>query len=88
MIKADDRLVCMGSSQLKQADPQLDEPLLPSEPDFPASGLKVASVIRVSRLAVLDGTLLAGAIGDISDGRLTQVRQRLSRWIIEGPGMG
>jgi len=81
----DDWLVCMVSSQLHQAEPHLDEPVLPAEGDFAAAGLKVPSVVRVSRLAVLDGALLTGAIGSISDERLTRVRRRLGRWIMGDP---
>jgi len=74
----DDWLVCMVSSQLHQAEPELDEPVLPAEGDFVATGLKVPSVVRVSRLAVLNGALLTGSIGCISDERLTRVRRRLA----------
>ena len=34
-----------------------------------------------SRLAVLDGSLLLGSIGAISDERLKNVRQRLAKWV-------
>ncbi|MDP2795451.1 MAG: type II toxin-antitoxin system PemK/MazF family toxin [Sulfurisoma sp.] len=79
----DDWLVCMVSSKLDQAEAGFDEVLTPADADFAASGLKVPSVLRLSRLAVLDGSLLVGSIGTIGDGRLAQVRQRLARWIAE-----
>ena len=79
----DDWLVCMISSQLRQADAGVDEVLQPGDADFATSGLKVASVLRVSRLAVLDGSLLVGCLGTIDDQRLQQIRQRLAAWIIE-----
>ena len=79
----DDWLVCMVSSQLQQADADLDEILLPSDTNFAATGLKVPSVLRLSRLAVLDGALLVGSIGEIGEDRLAQVRQRLANWIAE-----
>lgn len=78
----DDWLVCMISSQLRQSDSRLDEVLQPGEADFVQSGLKVASVLRLSRLAVLDAALLAGCLGSISDRRLHQIRQRLAAWIV------
>jgi mRNA interferase MazF len=59
----------------------LDEILTPADPDFANSGLKVPSVLRLSRLAVLDGSLLLGSIGAISDDRLKNVRQRLAKWL-------
>lgn len=77
----DDWLVCMISSRLQQAEPGLDETLMPTDAAFAATGLKAPSVVRLSRLAVVDGALLAGSIGSISDERLVQVRQRLARWI-------
>lgn len=79
----DDWLVCMVSSQLHQTEPSVDDLLTPSDPDFAASGLKAPSVLRLSRLAVLDGTSLIGCIGVIGDARLTSLRQRLAAWIAE-----
>lgn len=78
----DDWLVCMISSKLRQSDPLLDEVLQPGAADFAQSGLKVASVLRLSRLAVLDGALFAGCLGTISDQRLQEIRQRLAAWIV------
>lgn len=77
----DDWLVCMVSSQVQQAETGLDEILNQSDTDFASSGLKVPSVLRLSRLAVLDGALLLGSIGTISDERLRNVRQRLAKWV-------
>lgn len=77
----DDWLVCMVSSQVQQAETSLDEILTPADSDFANSGLKVPSVLRLSRLAVLDGSLLLGSIGAISEERLTNVRQRLAKWV-------
>ena len=57
--------------------------ILPSEPDSAVSGLKVTSVLRLPRLAVLDGALLTGSIGDIEMARLLQIRQRLGQWLAE-----
>lgn len=77
----DDWLVCMVSSQVQQAETGLDEILAQPDTDFANSGLKVPSVLRLSRLAVLDGSLLLGSIGTISDERLGNVRQRLAKWV-------
>lgn len=77
----DDWLVCMVSSQVQQAETGLDEILVQSDTDFVSSGLKMPSVLRLSRLAVLDGSLLLGSIGMISDERLENVRQRLAKWV-------
>ncbi len=71
----DDWLVCMVSSQLRQMDTQIDEIMLPSDADFATAGLKVPSVLRLSRLAVLDEGLLMGSLGTISQGRPNQPRR-------------
>ena len=77
----DDWLVCMVSSQVRQANPHLDWVLKAGEEEFSASGLKVSSAFRLSRLAVLDGSLMIGNLGAITDERLHQLRQRLGAWI-------
>lgn len=79
----DDWLVCMVSSKIDQAEVVFDEVLAPADADFAASGLKTSSVLRLSRLAVLDASLLVGSIGSIGDERLARVRQRLVQWIVE-----
>lgn len=77
----DDWLVCMVSSQVQQIETDFDEVITPSDADFSTSGLKASSVLRLSRLAVLDGALLLGNIGAIDDARLKRIRQRLADWI-------
>ncbi|WP_207455948.1 type II toxin-antitoxin system PemK/MazF family toxin [Azospirillum sp. SYSU D00513] len=79
----DDWLVCMVSSQLRQAEPNLDEIIAPEDADFARSGLKAASVVRLSRLAVVDGALLVGRIGEIDAERLGRLRRRLAAWLAE-----
>jgi mRNA interferase MazF len=78
----DDWLVCMVSSQLHQANTRLDWVLSPDDEAFALSGLKVASVFRLSRLAVLDCTLMLGQLGTLSDERLHQLRHRLGMWVV------
>ena len=77
----DDWRVCMVSSRLHQGHPGLDWVLSPDDEEFVATGLKVARVFRFSRLAVLDGSLLLGRLGSVSDTRLCELKSRLSRWI-------
>lgn len=81
----DDWLVCMISSQTQQAEDGLDEIITPADADFPDTGLKVPSLLRLSRLAVIDGKLLVGSIGAINDDRLMRIRNRLAKWINETP---
>ena len=79
----DDWLICMISSQTHQYIAGFDEMVQESEDDFGESGLKVPSVIRVGRLAVVSGEILLGAIGQISSERLNRVKKHLSDWLSE-----
>ncbi len=76
-----DWLVCMISTQLRQALEGFDEVIDQNADDFAPSGLKVASVVRLSRLAVVSIDSLVGAIGEISPVRLEGLRATLVRWI-------
>lgn len=77
----DDWLVCMLSTQQQQTVVGFDEVIDPDAADFQSSGLKVASVIRLARLAVVPVDLLVGSIGEISPERLQRIQQKLARWI-------
>ncbi len=79
-----DWLICMVSSQISQGIPEFDEIIEPGHRDFPASGLKMPSVIRVGRIAVVEANILLGAIGEISFERLSRIRHRLSDWVRGG----
>jgi len=79
----DDWLICMVSSQTRQYISEFDEIVQESDGDFGESGLKVASVIRVGRLAVVSGEILLGAIGQVSNERLQRVKKHLSDWLSE-----
>lgn len=78
----DDWLVCMISSQLNQQESHLDWVLTRADEEFIKTGLKVSSVFRLSRLAVLDGALLLGSLGEISSDRLFLLKQRISQWLL------
>ena len=79
----DDWLICMISSQTRHFIPEFDEIVQEVDPDFAQSGLKVPSVIRVGRLAVVDGEILLGAIGQLAPERLKHVKERLSKWLLQ-----
>ena len=61
-----DWLICMISSQTHQAIPGFDEILEVGDPDFAPSGLKITSVIRISRLAVVESRVFLGRLGHIA----------------------
>ena len=77
----DDWLVCMISTQLRHEIKDFDEVILETDPDFPASGLKAASLVRIGRLAVVDGGQLIGAVGEVSPERLARIRTNLAAWL-------
>ncbi|MBE0509758.1 MAG: type II toxin-antitoxin system PemK/MazF family toxin [Chromatiales bacterium] len=80
----DDWLVCMISTQLHQAVAGFDELLQAEDDDYVSSGLKSPSVLRLSRLALLHGSLMPGAIGRIGMSRLHRVRCRIAEWVSGG----
>ena len=77
----DDWLICMISSQIRHYIPHFDEIIHEPDSDFAQSGLKVASVIRVGRLAVVEGRVLLGAAGQISPERPQRIKNHLVEWI-------
>jgi mRNA interferase MazF len=76
-----DWLVCMISSQLAQAVAGVDDIITQTDADFAVSGLKTASVIRLTRLAVVADSVFLGLLGEISADRLKELKKRLARWI-------
>jgi len=77
----DDWLICMISSRLGQEISGFDEIISPDDSDFSDSGLKLSSLIRISRLAVVNADILIGRIGRIDDQRLSRIKQKLSEWL-------
>jgi len=73
----------MISSQTQRCVEGFDEIIQTNDADFASSGLKVASVVRVGRLAVVHGEILLGAIGEIDSERLRRIKGRLAKWIAE-----
>jgi mRNA interferase MazF len=76
-----DWLVCMVSSQLFQSTPGIDEIIETTDEDFIQTGLKTSSVIRLTRLTVVEESVLRGTIGEISRHRLLDLKKRLADWI-------
>ena len=78
----DDWLICMISTQIRQYVDDFDELVRDHDDDFVKSGLKATSVIRIGRLAVVEGDIFLGAIGEINQERLKNIKTRLSNWLI------
>jgi mRNA interferase MazF len=79
----DDWLICMISSQMEQYNSEFDEIITASDSDFIKSGLKSKSLIRVGRLAVVDGKILLGAVGEINTDRLYRIKKRIAEWLLK-----
>jgi len=68
-------LICMISSNLDQKVPDFDEVIVPTDLDFKNSGLKVPGLIRIGRLAVVDGDILLGRLGQVDTQRLLRIKK-------------
>ncbi len=77
----DDWVVCMVSSRLEHDITGFDEVVRPGETDFEKSGLKVASLLRIGRLAVVNKDILVGRIGEIDTARLLRIKRKLAEWL-------
>jgi mRNA interferase MazF len=78
----DDWLICMISSRLHRAIAEVDEVVRLEDPDFPATGLKAASLIRSTRVAVVAAQRLEGTLGQLAARRLERIRARLAAWLV------
>jgi len=65
----EDWLICMISSQVHQRIDGFDELIEKDDEGFARSGLKVRSVIRIGRLAIVEGEMLEGRMGTINPER-------------------
>ncbi len=77
----EDWLVCALSSRVHARIPDWDEVIEAADEDFPGSGLKLPSLIRLSKLAALHSSILEGVLGRISEVRLRRLLKRLSRFL-------
>jgi mRNA interferase MazF len=81
-----DFLVCGISTQLHQRVVGFDEEIATSDPEFAASGLKAASLIRLGFLAVLPDSAFIGKIGSLSPAHCRRLLANLCRHLtMQGP---
>lgn len=78
-----DFLVCGVSTRLRQRVEDFDEIISSSDADFPASGLKSESLIRLGFLAVLPRSSIIGMIGSISSERHKRLLKTLSDYLVK-----
>jgi mRNA interferase MazF len=76
-----DWLVCGISTQLQLEVAGFDELIGPNHGDFPLSGLKIQSLIRLGFLAMVPVSQIPGVIGSISPARHHQLMERLSAYL-------
>jgi len=76
-----DVLLALITSRIYQADSGLDEVIETTDFDFAESGLKVRSVVRLSRLASVESVVIDARLGEISAKRLTAIKKRLVDWL-------
>ncbi|MEO8616233.1 MAG: transcriptional regulator [Luteolibacter sp.] len=76
-----DYLVCALSSKLHHECPGFDEVITFSDDEFPDSGSKVASLIRLGMRTTLSHSAILGKLGTVSEARLNRMRIRLARCI-------
>jgi mRNA interferase MazF len=78
-----DWLVCMISTKEIRFIEGFDEYIDNDSDDFGNSGLKSHSVIRISRLAIVEEKILAGNVGVISTDRMKRIRNKLANRILD-----
>jgi mRNA interferase MazF len=71
----------MVSAQVRHYVQGFDDLIREGDSDYSGTGLKVESVVRLGRLAVVQGELLLGAIGQIAPERLQRIKGRLAEWL-------
>lgn len=76
-----DWLICMVSSQIEQGIAGFDETITRGDADFESSGLKMPSILRISRLAVVNEEILLGQLGQVEEQRLTRIKEKISDWV-------
>ena len=59
----------------------MDTVLHQDDADFAQTGLKLPSVIRVTRLAIVASSMLQGAIGSMPALRLSRIRRSITDWM-------
>lgn len=78
-----DVLLALITSRLYQAIPDFDEIINEDDSDYPDSGLKTTSVVRLARLVSVEESVITALLGEISPTRLQAIRKQLADWLRE-----
>jgi mRNA interferase MazF len=76
-----DLLLALVSSRIYQAIPEFDDIIDMSDADYIETGPKTTSVVRLSRLATVESSVISARLGNISLERLDCIIIRLTDWI-------
>ncbi len=78
-----DFLVCGVSSQVKHEVPGFDLKLTVDDDNFPHTGLKASSIVRLGYLTTVSTTLIPGKIGQVTPEQLEILIDRLINYLNE-----
>ena len=76
-----DLLLALISSQIHQGITDFDEFIAKDATDFPQTGLKAPSIVRLARLASVNSTVINARLGAIDAARLQRIVKRIAQWI-------
>ena len=76
-----DILLAMITSRDYQVVPGYDEILDPADADFANTGLKARSVVRITRLASVEESLVKAKLGTLAATRFVALRERIVKWL-------
>jgi len=79
----DDWLVCMVSTQVHQKIEKLEIIVTNTEPEFQQTGFKKDSLIRMSRIAVVEEIIFEGKLGNLPESIFSAIKQKFSSWLLE-----
>ena len=77
-----DWFVCMVSTQLQHCIEGLEVVITANDPDFSYTGLRADSLLRTSRLAVVNESVFELELGTLSPRRLREAKERLAHWVV------
>jgi len=77
-----DLLLAYITSRVHQAVPEFDEIIEPTDADYPITGLKARSVVRLARLTAVDPAIINAKLGYVAPERLQTIKKRLAGWLL------
>src|SRR5947207_3087281 len=75
--RSDNDVIIAFLTSHKSREPLTDLLIDDSDPDFPLTGLKATSIVRLDKLVTIDKSVLLGELGELSPALLHQADERL-----------